>query len=173
MAEIITHSFVSAKTQNPDTTLVSKNEWNDGHVFSGGINGQVLLYDNTQPNNMRWVNKTLAFFTGATVSISTATPLSGQASTSVTLETSAIALITMQVGAYTSVGNAAGTLTAVVDSLDVFTLGVASPLTQYSSVSNVLNLTAGTHNFSIRLNTVGNVNVTAFSASLVTFIIGV
>jgi hypothetical protein len=56
MAEIITHPFVSAKTNSPDPTLVSSNAWNDGHTFSGGINGQVLVYDDTMPNNMRWTD---------------------------------------------------------------------------------------------------------------------
>jgi len=65
MAEIITHSFVSAKTQSPDTTLVSKNEWNDGHVLSGGANGQILVYDNTQDNNMKWVDGANSYTGGA------------------------------------------------------------------------------------------------------------
>jgi len=56
MAEFITHPFVSAKSDSPDSTLVSANEWNDGHILSGGINGQILVYDSTQPNNMKWID---------------------------------------------------------------------------------------------------------------------
>jgi hypothetical protein len=56
MADIILHAFVSAKSDSPDDTLIRASSWNDGHIFSGGINGQHLVYDNTQVNNMRWVD---------------------------------------------------------------------------------------------------------------------
>jgi hypothetical protein len=171
MAEIITHTFVSAKTQSPDTTLVSKNEWNDGHVFSGGINGQSLVYDDTQPNNMRWVNKTFTAFVADTVSSSTPTPLLNIASVSPTFETTVIALITYQAFSYTSVGNAVGTLSLVVDTLDVSLLNIPSPLIQATSATLPIPLPAGAHNINIRLNTAGNVNVTTLfiSISIVAF----
>lgn len=56
MVDFIRHNFVSAKADSADSTLVSSSEWNDGHIIDGGINGQVLIYDNTQPNNMRWAD---------------------------------------------------------------------------------------------------------------------
>lgn len=51
------HKFISSKTQSPDPTLVSKNEWNQEHVFQGGVNGQALTFDNTQTDHVVWVNK--------------------------------------------------------------------------------------------------------------------
>lgn len=54
MANIIKHKFVSAKSQSPDNTLVSKNEWNDEHAFAGGSNGQYLKRDSTQTDGAIW-----------------------------------------------------------------------------------------------------------------------
>lgn len=48
MADTLHHRFVSAKAQSPDTTIVSKNEWNDTHQFDGGTNGEYIQYDDTQ-----------------------------------------------------------------------------------------------------------------------------
>lgn len=50
------HKFVSAKDESPDPTLVSVNEWNQEHVFSGGVNGQVLIYDDTMTDNVSWTS---------------------------------------------------------------------------------------------------------------------
>ncbi len=55
MSNTTVHKFISTKTQSPDPTLVSKNEWNGEHVFQGGTNGQVLSFDNTQTDNAKWV----------------------------------------------------------------------------------------------------------------------
>src|SRR4030095_1069936 len=56
MAEVsITHSFVSAKAEHPDATVVSTNEWNTPLLISGGSTGQTVVRDQTQPHGARWV----------------------------------------------------------------------------------------------------------------------
>lgn len=57
MAEVaITHPFVSTKSESPDNTIVSKNEWNDRLNMSGGLNGQLVMADSTQTHGAKWVN---------------------------------------------------------------------------------------------------------------------
>ena len=41
---------------SPNTNLTRPVNWNDEHVFTGGQNGQVLIYDNSQSDNGRWVD---------------------------------------------------------------------------------------------------------------------
>jgi hypothetical protein len=67
MAEIITHAFVTTKPDSPDPSLVSATEWNDGHTFSGGSNGQTLAADNTQPKGIRWIDGTVQFTGSANI----------------------------------------------------------------------------------------------------------
>jgi hypothetical protein len=75
MADIILHGFVSAKSDSPDDTLIRASSWNDGHIFSGGINGQHLVYDNTQVNNMRWVDGEFTGDNTYTIPGTTASPI--------------------------------------------------------------------------------------------------
>ena len=56
MGNSVIHKFVSSKNQSPDNTLVSKNEWNDEHVFGGGSSHEALIWDNTQTDNIKWVD---------------------------------------------------------------------------------------------------------------------
>lgn len=173
MADIITHAFISAKTQSPDTTLVSKNEWNDGHTFIGGSNGERLVYDDTQPNNIRWVNPSFGSLTSSTVLASTVTPLVNLATYSFSLNKAALLLITYQATGYSSVGNATGTIYLVSDTLDISSFVITSPQQSPGSLSFPLNLAAGAHTLTIRLNTAGNVNVLTLGASISVFAVGV
>jgi hypothetical protein len=50
----LTHKFISTKTESPDSTIVSKNEWNEEHIFNGGISGQALTYDGSQTDHAKW-----------------------------------------------------------------------------------------------------------------------
>jgi hypothetical protein len=63
MADILRHTFVSPKADSPDTSLVSASEWNDGHTFTGGSNGQILVADNTQAKGVKWVDGAIAYST--------------------------------------------------------------------------------------------------------------
>jgi hypothetical protein len=47
MANVLKHRFASGKTDGPDATQVQPSNWNDGHLFSGGVNGDVLTRDTT------------------------------------------------------------------------------------------------------------------------------
>jgi hypothetical protein len=53
----VKHRFVSAKPDSGDTSVVRPQaDWNDGHVLSGGTNGQMLVRDDTQTDGWRWEN---------------------------------------------------------------------------------------------------------------------
>lgn len=39
------HRFRSAKADGPDATQVQPSGWNDGHIYTGGVNGQTLVRD--------------------------------------------------------------------------------------------------------------------------------
>src|SRR5262245_54333351 len=72
MALSITHSFVSARPQSPDPSLVSKNEWNAAHLITGANLNQ-LVYGGagstlTQDQNLTWdsSNKQLNTFNAFT-----------------------------------------------------------------------------------------------------------
>jgi len=45
MSNVLTHRFVSAIADSGDATLVQPSNWNDGHKFTGGVHGSVLMRD--------------------------------------------------------------------------------------------------------------------------------
>lgn len=45
MSNLLVHPFVSAKSDTADATLVQPSNWNDGHKFTGGSHGNVLMRD--------------------------------------------------------------------------------------------------------------------------------
>ena len=47
----LVHPFVSAVADLPGS-LVKPSDWNHGHTFQGGVNGDLLTYDNTQTDNV-------------------------------------------------------------------------------------------------------------------------
>ncbi len=78
MAEILAHTFVSGKSDSADGTIVSSGEWNDGHSFASGVDGQLLMRDSSQGKGAKWVDGPLVqrisdAFTG---NVGTTTPLS-------------------------------------------------------------------------------------------------
>lgn len=157
MAEIITHSFVSAKTQSPDTTLVSKNEWNDGHVFSGGINGQVLVYDNTQPNNMRWTDGTIGAANTSNVSNPTASPITNLAPLSFTLNSPNTALTIVEAQVATT-GSVTYQIEVILDSTTVISTFFAS--NTFTTVTQIYTIAAGAHTLFARITSTGGVSFT-------------
>ncbi len=49
MAQIVTHPFVSAKSDGSDATKVQPSNWNAAHAFLGGVNGNLLIRDTGDP----------------------------------------------------------------------------------------------------------------------------
>src|SRR5882724_9007702 len=60
------HKFVSAKADGGDATLVRPTNWNNDHNFSGGADGQQLVFDSTQADKGSWVNYFSASLTNQT-----------------------------------------------------------------------------------------------------------
>jgi hypothetical protein len=46
---VLKHRFTSAKSDGPDATQVQPSHWNDGHGFTGGAAGDVLMRDLADP----------------------------------------------------------------------------------------------------------------------------
>lgn len=55
MAYSIVPGFSSAKSASSDATLVDGPKWNASRVLSGGVKGDVLVYDTTQATNLNAV----------------------------------------------------------------------------------------------------------------------
>lgn len=168
----ILHKFVSAKADSPDPTLVSASEWNEAHVMSGGLNGQRLVFDNTQPNNFRWVDGLREYNAAQVFSVSTATPLNNLAVINFTLTTPAVVLYSYSNSAFASVGNAQGLLRYYVDNVEQGQDTILSPNGNFSrTVTRTLN--AGAHSFHLGLTTSGNVNITSINLYTSVMTIGV
>lgn len=146
MAEAITHNFVSAKTQSADTTLVSKNEWNDGHGYNSGGANQHLVYDGTQTNNQKWVD-------GAGVSLSsiaigaTASPYSSGTITTIVATSKVTGVLLLFATAITS-GGASYAITIKVDGADQAAIG-AIPSGAFFTFPRAITLVAGSHEISL------------------------
>jgi len=55
MADVLKHRFISGKPDGPDATQVQPSHWNDGHAFTGGILGDSLIRDPTDPTyGVKW-----------------------------------------------------------------------------------------------------------------------
>ena len=52
----LTHSFVSGVADGANTALVRPSNWNKEHVFSGGAAGNVLRWDPSQTDHVRWAS---------------------------------------------------------------------------------------------------------------------
>lgn len=60
MAGVLTHKYVSAKTQSADATLVSKNEWNDEHQFNPPATGALPYGRLTETDKAAWLGAAAA-----------------------------------------------------------------------------------------------------------------
>lgn len=157
MAETVTHAFISAKSDSADTTLVSSSEWNDGHVFSGGANGQVLIYDNTQPNNIRWTEGIKKGTNTASIVSSTPTPVLNLAALTFNLAYDCVGLGIFFI-AITTVGNATATVSYRIDDANDYQPSIVSPETGKSFTTD-LTLSAGTHTMDIDIAVAGGANI--------------
>lgn len=150
MAEILTHTFVSAKADSPDTSLVSASEWNDGHRFTGGVNGQVLIFDNTQPKGIRWTDGSRTYGASYTLPSSPlAGPITGVASITFTTNTTNLVEVTFVIRPVSTTGNVTFTLQVVTDGAGGTAYGFASGT--ILSIPYLMTLAAGTHTMSITL----------------------
>lgn len=156
---ILTHSFVSAKAQSSDATLVSKNEWNDGHKLTGGEEGQIITYNTTHaPDNIRFIDPPVYYTAIDTVAGSTALPLN-VCTTAVTTNSPAKALVVLNVNVCRLSGAQDITFAIQLDATS-YKLFVAPSTTLYNySFSYLIELpTANVYSF--RINIQGASNIT-------------
>ena len=149
MAEIITHKFISAKSQSPDTTLVSKNEWNDGHTLLGGSNGQLIVFDNTQGENLRWTDgPQLISGTYALPVNPTASPLTGVAAIAFTANSPVKVMFYFAVRPVVTTGSVAFTINIILDG-SPFGLVYSFASGSILSLPVITTLNAGAHTASL------------------------
>lgn len=171
MAEIITHAFVSAKSDSPDTTLVSASEWNDGHVLSGGINGQILLFDNTEANNNRWTDGPSTYGIPYVMGGTSNSPLEEVAEQTVVCNSPCLFIAFYEVTLYTSTGAATALFQPIVDGA-VHGSGVTIPSSGIMTHVAFGLLAAGTHTISMTITTTGNVDILTLQIRHIGIIIG-
>lgn len=58
MANALKHIFVSAKADGGDTSLVRPTDWNDEHLFAGGTEGYILVWQAAASDKVAWVAPT-------------------------------------------------------------------------------------------------------------------
>lgn len=162
MAEIITHTFVSAKSDSPDTTLVSASEWNAGHLFGGGTNGAILMYDNTQPGNIRWTEGVRKQTSQHYIVTSTPTPIINLAPMNFTTTYSAIGTLILLILNYTSVGAAVSAVIVRHNDSNTGTLNVPSGTAELTLTTDIA-FPPGTHVIDIDVTVAGNANILTLS----------
>lgn len=171
MAETITHAFVSAKSDSPDSSLVSATEWNDGHIFSNGINGQVLVYDNTQPNNMRWVDGVTNPGNTQSIANPTTSPINSIANVNFNSDSPVVVQATIHYVGISTVGAVTYTANLYIDSIlvagDILSSGVNN-LTIRTAIRPI-----GSHNVHADLISTGSANFTGGIAVSQIFVFGV
>lgn len=57
MSNTLLHKKVNSFGDSPNTNLTRPFEWNQEHIFTGGVNGQLLEFDNTKSDNVKWANR--------------------------------------------------------------------------------------------------------------------
>lgn len=165
----IAHTFVSAKADSPDPTLVSSSEWNDFLEAVNGNNSQMMLRNNTSPYGMTWVDgpsivQGSGAFTGSQV---TTPPL---CSTSPTFASGVYVLLLPSVLVTLTAGN--GAILSIRRNAVVIASGAIrcdstffSPFTGYAVES------AGTFTYDILISGTSG-SVTNVNATLTIFSIG-
>lgn len=165
----IKHAFVSPKSDGPDTTLVRPSNWNDGLVYAGGINGQILAYDNTQDNNMRWTEGVKSYVSSTGIANPTASPYTNIGTVNLSLTSPVLALAFFDTQVLVT-GSANYTAELI---LDGSAIAVVSGLLHatFNSLIQPFGLAVGAHSVYARLTSVGNVNFTggAVGIKLITF----
>lgn len=164
----ILHSFVSAKSNGPDTTLVRPSDWNDGHALAGGINGQIIMYDNTQDNNIAWVDGP-SLQSGSASSGATGSPYN--TSTLVTLNPTgnAIAILMPNLYVITS-GGASYTFELKSNSVTILNIVTVNSGAQFG-YPHAFNFAAGSKALSVTL-TASSGTFTSITLNIYAYMIG-
>lgn len=157
----VTHPFVSAKADSADDTLVSAGEWNADHLFTGGANGQVLIFDNTQANNIRWTDGVRAYSGASIISVSTPTPIIDLAELTIVCGSPTFAYVTLRIDGYTAVGSAVGTFSLQANGSQIAGVNVVSGHTTPIFITTGVSFATGSHAIDVDVSTAGDVNITA------------
>lgn len=170
MSEVhINHAFISTKAESADNTIVSKNEWNEDLVLSGGTNGQQAIADDTQDSGAKWVqgptgSRVADTFSGGATS--------GELSSTIltTTERSYVFLF-VEAGAITASGNdAVISLRRNGSTIKQWEVeGVSGNIYQVGTW--VIAETAGTHTYSLIIS-IGGSTITSSNVALSALIVG-
>lgn len=159
----INHSFVTAKPQSTDSSLVSRNAWNLPLLLSGGQDGQPILKDSTKSTGAKW-GQALTIGVGA-VSYSGASPSSAQGSVPVTITDNCLVLVIPQVQATVSAGTTY-TLTVRRNTVSIGSLILPTGGIHQATFTPSVESTPGTVTFDVTATVGGGATFTSFSGSL-------
>lgn len=153
MADILTHSFTSTKPDSLDPSVISATDWNDGHKFIGGTNGQLLVADSTQLKGVKWVDGVVTL--NNAVSVSGASPFTNNSIITFTCTSNVIVYVTYTFQNITLSPGVGYNPTVTLDSTGVYGIGFVG---SNDVVSRVLSTTvnAGTHNLGAVLTLAGS-----------------
>jgi len=169
MAEgFITHAFISAKADSPDTSLVSSSEWNDNHVIGGGVNSQILTRDTSTVHGASWINAPLIQTASGTYSGGNLS--AALAPITVVTNSNAILLIIVSGSATLATGTTA-TLSLYRDGTQTRIYTFTSDGQVRPVIAELFSEAAGSHTWSIILSTSG-ANYTASNVTLQIMTIG-
>lgn len=171
MAEILTHTFVNPHADSADGTLTASSEWNDGHSFGGGADGQFIVKDSGQVKGARWTM-------GPLVNTATANGAGGVTTTTmctITLTfTSSVALMLFMSAAALLSDSTTVKMSLRRDGVEILVTNFpGSDGLSKALPTHVLNEAAGTHTYGMVLSSVnGTATLTTWSARLSTFVVG-
>ena len=162
MAEVeITNTFVSAKADSADGTLVSSSEWNDKLKIGGGSSGQMFVRDTAQAHGGRWANQPTVYANQGSYSGSSPSP--ALAANVVVFSANAVILLLTGISVITS-GAADVTATIRRDTVTLGTVVVEGSTGKFKVVHfDTNNEVAGTHTYDVVLTA----SAGTFTSSLV------
>jgi hypothetical protein len=159
MAEILVHPFVSSQAESSNPNLVSKTEWNDGHKFDGGVNGQIITKDNTQTKGARWTDSANLYNSLVTVPNPSTSPYT-ILSVGTAHNSSHILHITVNLRDITTAGSVTFTADLKIDSVTVQShLAIASATASRIFTFTVIE-TETSHTITVVLTSAGAANFT-------------
>lgn len=172
MAEILAHTFVNPHVDSGDATITASSEWNDGHTFAGGADGQILIRDSTQPKGARWTHGPRVSF--ATSSGSGGVVTAEGAQNVIVFTSPAVIVLSIAASALLS-DSTAVKMSLRRDGIEVFNANFVGSDSLFH-ILPTFNITesAGTHTYGIVLSSVNGFGTfTGWTSRLSTFSVGI
>lgn len=152
------HSFVSIKPESSDSTLVSKNEWNDAHSLTGGSAGQIVTYNEVNaPSNFRYIDPNRFGSGSYVIPGSTAPPITDVALVTLNLTTTTYCLCILATHAIVVSGGTSLTVGLRHNTTNVRNFVTPSTNLNHTCFQWIVQGTVGVNNFTAILDAGSNI----------------